>query len=425
MNKLLAALCIAWMPLHIQAQPVPTPAPRQTQAIVLRNGIIHPGNGQKSAPGDLLIQDGMLLAIGAVTAPADAHVIDLKGQHVYPGLIAAVTQLGLEEVEAVRATRDNAEVGEINPNARAIVAFNTDSRVTPTVRSNGVLLAQVTPNGGLFSGMSSVVQLDAWTWEEAAYLPDDALHLAWPNMHLRTGRFAPPVEEQKKRLKETLDQLTKAMQDARAYAAAKSAGRLEQHDLRWEAMVPVLEGKKPVWVHAGTERQIRAAIAFALEHQIRMVLVGGQDAWLLKDLLKAHEIPVVLHQPHALPRSEDDDVDQPFKTAKMLHEAGVLVALSSEGFWQQRNLPFLAGTAAAHGLAPETALQLITSNPARILGIEQRAGSLEVGKDAHVIVTEGDLLDMRTSNVVWACVQGRVIDLGNHQKDLYKKFQTR
>ena len=426
MNKALLLLSSFFLAQALCAQGVPVPAPAQARPILLRGGTLHPGDGSPAVLGDLLIVGGKIQAMGAIpTVPDNTDIVEVAGKHVYPGLIAANTSLGIQEVEAVRATEDQKEPGELNPNMRTLIAYNTDSRVTPTVRSNGVLLAQVVPQGGLFAGTSSVMQLDAWTWEQAAYRADDALHLYWPNMNLSTSRFAPPMEEQKKRLRENLDRIGQAFRDARAYALAKKAGTLEQTDQRWEAMLPVLDKQRPVWIHAQTERQLRAAIALQAEQDIQVVLVGGADAWLVIDLLKRQQIPVVFQPTQSLPRTEDDDIDQPFKTARILHEAGVLVALSGDGFWRQRNLPFLAGTAVTGGISPDVALAMITSHPARILGIEGRTGSLAVGKDANVVVSQGDLLDMRSSILTWACIQGRTIDLGNHHEDLYKKFTQR
>ena len=426
MNKALLFLGGILLASGLRAQSVPVPAPAQARPILLRGGILHPGDGSAPVPGDLLLVGGKIQAMGSIpTVPDNTDIVELGGKHVYPGLIATNTSLGIEEVEAVRATVDRQEPGDFNPNMRTLIAYNADSRVTPTVRSNGVLLAQVVPQGSLFAGTSSVVQLDAWTWEQAAYRADDAVHLYWPNMQLSNSRFAPPAEEQKKRMGEQLDKIGQAFAEARAYATAKQAGTLKQTDQRWEAMLPVLDKSRPIWVHATSERQIRAAIALASAQGVRMVLVGGADAWLLVDLLKRHDIPVVLQPTQSLPRTDDDDIDQPFKTARILHDAGILVALSGDGFWRQRNLPFLAGTAVTGGISPEVALAMISSHPARILGVEGRTGSLAVGKEANVIVSQGDLLDMRSSVLTWACIQGRVIDLGNHHEDLYKKFKQR
>ncbi len=418
-------MLIACLMLHstLWAQDVPTPAPPHKGALLLENATIHVGDGTLIEKGNVLIVDDKLVAVGVTpTLPADVERIDLSGKHLYPGMIAPVTQIGLSEIEAARATDDRSEVGSINPNVRALISYNTDSRVTPTLRSNGILLAQVTPDGGLLKGLSSIVQFDAWSWEDAAYLTDDALHLEWPSQQIVVYPGSPPREEQEKRLKERMQQIEGAMRDARAYAAAKAANKITRTDLRWEAMVPVLKREKAIWISADAEKDIRSALEFALRHQLRLVLVGGADAWLLSDMLRQYQVPVVLRKPHSLPRTEDDAVDMPYNTPKILFKAGILTCLSIDNFWNYRNLPFQAGQTVASGLSKEEALQLVTLNTAKILGIDARTGSIAIGKDANLIVSEGDLLDMRSSQVTMAWIQGRKIDLGNKQKDLDAKF---
>ncbi len=414
------------LPLALFSQEVPKPAPVHKGHLLLENATIHVGNGTVIAQGNILITDDKIVSVGVTDLlPQDLQRVDLKGKHVYPGLIAPVTQLGLSEIEAVRSTNDRSEIGAVNPNIRAIIGYNTDSRVATTVRSNGVLLAQVTPDGDLLKGQSSVVQLDAWSWEDAAYQTDDAMHLGWPSQQISNSPYAPPREEQEKRLKDRMSEIEGAMRDARAYAETKAAGKLLKTDLRWEAMLPVIDGTKALWIEANTEKDIRTAIEFSLRHKIRMVLVGGADAWLLSDLLRQHQIPVVLQKAQRLPRTEDDPVDQPFRAPMILHNAGLLTCLSMDNFWNYRNLPFQAGQAAAAGLDKEVALQLVTLNAAKILGIDKRTGSIEVGKDANLVVSAGDLLDMRTSKVELAFIQGRQIDLNNKQKDLNARYLER
>lgn len=424
MNKLLTIALMLVGFGTAGAQSVPTPGAAQEKPIYLENGTIHLGNGEVVENGGVLFDKGKIVQAGVIRGRiGDVDKIDLQGKHVYPGLIAPVTQIGIDEIESVRATDDRQEVGAVNPNARAIIGYNTDSRVTPTLRSNGILLAQIAPSGNLFRGTSSIVQLDAWNWTDAAVVIDDGVHLQWPRLTVFNAWWAPPVEEQKKRTKENLKRVDVAMDDARAYLAATQSGRPYQKDLRWEALIPVLKGEKPLFIHANTEKEIRSALSFALKYKVRMVLVGGADCWRLTAELKKYNIPVILRKPQSLPRLQDADVDQPFKTPKMLQDAGVLYCLSMRDFWNQRNLPFQAGTAAAHGLTKEEALQSITLNSAKILGIDSLVGSLEEGKDATLIVSEGDLLDMRTSRVTHAFIQGRAVDLGNKQKDLYQKFK--
>lgn len=424
MNKLIPIFLFLAAIGGVQAQSVPTPAPAQSKAILLENGTIHIGNGEVVEKGGVLFENGKIVQAGVIRGRlANVETIDLQGQHVYPGIIAPATQIGLDEIEAVRATDDRSETGAINPNARAIIGYNTDSRVTPTIRSNGVLMAQVAPSGGLFQGSSSIVQLDAWNWTDAAVVVDDAVHLNWPRLAVYTAWWAPPVEEQKKRSMEYLAKIDQAMDEAKAYMAAKESGRPYDKDLRWEALGPVLKREKPLFIHANTEKEIRSALSFALKYELRWVLVEGADSWRVTEELKKYEVPVVLAKPQRLPRLEDEDIDQPYKTPKLLQDAGVLFCLSMNDFWNQRNLPFQAGTAAAYGLTKEEALASITLSTAKILGIDSTAGSLEPGKDATIVVSQGDLLDMRSSQVTRAYIQGRAIDLGNKQKDLYEKFK--
>ncbi|MEM7038347.1 MAG: amidohydrolase family protein [Bacteroidota bacterium] len=383
------------------AQSVPTPGAPQTQRIVLKGGTLHLGNGQPAAKSDIALKNGVISEI-APNIPADSsEILNVAGKHIYPGILAPSTQMGLDEIESVRATEDKKEVGAINPNVRAIIGYNADSRVTPTIRSNGILLAEVAPTGDLFAGSASVVRLDAWNWEDAYISADreirnpiSGVHLYWPRMRFREAWWAPPIEEQKKKTKAHLQKVETAMEEARRYWQQKTGGQAGAVDVRWEALIPVLEKRIPLFIHASDEKQIQSAVGFMLRHDIRIVVVGGADAWLMTDLLRQYDIPVVLRQPHSLPRLEDDDVDRSYKTARILHEAGLTVALSMRDFWNQRNLPFQAGTAAAYGLDKEAALQLITLNPAKILGIGDRYGSLEKGKSATLLVSSGDLLDM-------------------------------
>ncbi len=408
------------------AQSVPVPAPKQKGQILLQNGVIHIGNGLVVDKGAVLITDGKITQAGVLRGRVVVeNTIDLQGAHVYPGLIAMATQIGLDEIEAVRATDDKSETGAINPNARAIVGYNTDSRVTPTLRSNGILLAQVAPQGGLFSGTSSIVQLDAWNWEDAAYLMDDAVHLRWPNLRIRRSPNAEPAAKQQEEIIKRLQQIESAMDEATAYATARASGRSLKTDLRWEALIPVIRKEKPLYVYANSEKEIRSVLAFMLKYDLRIVLVGGAESWRMTEELKAYKVPVVLRQVHSRPWRDDDDIDMPFRTPKILKDAGVDFCLAMESFWNYRNLPFQAGTAAAYGLSREEALQAITLDAARILGIDSTTGSIEAGKDANLVISSGDLLDMKTHQVTAAYIQGRSIDLGNKQKALYEKYKAK
>lgn len=413
-------------PLGMLAQSVPQPAPAQSQPILLLGATIHTGDGQVLENADLLLDEGKIVEVGTITsAYKNAKSIDCRGKHIYPGMMLIGSSLGLVEIGAVRPTRDQSEVGSLNANARAMVAYNTDSRVTPTVRSNGILLAQVAPSSGLFSGTSSVMQLDAWNYEDAAFLADDGVYLNWPNTSFSNSPYAPPRAEQEKRMKKGLESIYQSFREAAAYGLAMDNNQLTDEDLHLAALVPVLKKERKLYVRASTEKQIIGAIALAQEFDIDIVIFGGKEAHLQAELLAKNKIPVVLTKLHDLPRMEDDDIDAVYSQPYKLQQAGVLYALTMTSNWDCRNLPFQAGTAAAYGLTQEEALAAVTANPAEILGIADRCGTLTVGKDATLIISEGDVLDMRSSNVIHAFIQGREINLGNKQKDLYEKFKSR
>jgi imidazolonepropionase-like amidohydrolase len=402
------------------AQETISPAGPQQKPVVLTNAVIHVGNGQVIEKGTITFDKGKITAVGTsvAAAPADATVVDLKGQHVYPGIIVPDSDLGLIEFESVRATIDVREVGEINPSVRSLIAYNTDSKVINTLRSNGILLAQVTPKGGIISGTSSVVQLDAWNWEDAAYKVDNGLHFFIPRQNTG-GRRGPNGGDAPKTALDQVEGVRAFFREAKAYL---QEAKHTATNLKFEAMRPLFKKEQKLFVHCDLVKEILVAIDFAREFDLDVTIVGGADAWQIADLLKQSNISVILTQPHSLPVMQDDDVDQPYKTAAQLQKAGVLFCLSNEGFWQQRNLGFEAGTAAAYGLTKEEALSAVTINAAKILGIDKLTGTLEVGKDANIAVSTGDMLDMKSSVVTQAFIQGREINLDNKQKQLSEKY---
>ncbi|AFD08436.1 amidohydrolase family protein [Solitalea canadensis] len=401
----------------------PTPAPAQSKPVAIMGAIAHIGNGTVINNSLIVFDKGKLTIVADATTVkfdlTNATVINAGGKHVYPGIIAPNTTLGLVEVEAVRSTNDDAEVGNINPNVRSLVSYNTDSDVPATVRSNGVLLAQVVPQGGLISGTSSVVQLDAWNWEDAAYAADNVVHLNWPSMTNFNSPFAPPAEQQKEQREKNLQLLNSYFKQAKAYAEVAS---YSVKNPKFESMRGLFTGSKRLFISANSAKEIIAATNFAKSYGISPVIVGASDAYLLLSFLKENDVQVLVQRVHSLPGREDNDVDQPYKLAKQLDEAGILYGLSMDGFWQQRNLPFMAGTTVAYGVDREKALSSVTLNTARILGIDKSTGSLEVGKDANLLITSGDLLDMKESVTDEAYIQGRKINLTNKQKQLMQKF---
>ncbi len=408
----------------------PAPAPPQRGAILILGATAHLGNGQSIANSAIAFENGRItLVADATTVRVDpskyTRIFDAKGKHVYPGFVAMNSRLGLVEVEAVRATQDFSEIGEYNPNARSIIAYNTDSDIIPTVRSNGVLAAQVVPTGGVISGTSSVVQLDAWNWEDAALRLEDGVHLNWPAPRARRAfAFGPmPAEQQPEdNYTKSVREIREFFQEAKAYCQNPNP---EVRNPRFEAMRGVFEGKQNLYIHTNHARTMQEAVLFAEQMQVRPVLVGAADAWLITDFLREHQVTVVLTQTHRLPSRQDEDVDQPYKTPALLHAAGIPFAITSEAAWQQRNLPFEAGQAVGYGLPYEAAIQAITLTPAVVLGVAGRIGSLEVGKDATLFISEGDALDMRTNTVTAAFIQGREINLDNKHKQLYRRFEER
>ncbi len=411
------------------------PAPPQQTPIALTGGTIHTLAGETVENGTILFDKGKIVAIGTtVDVPDNCRVVDVTGLHVYPALIAANTVIGLVEIPAVRATRDFAEVGEIKPNVRAEEAINPDSEVIPVTRANGIGLALSVPQGGLISGTSALIMLDGWTWEQMTLKAPVGLHVRWPNMAIRRGpRVRKSPAEQQKEIDEKIRKIRQAFADARAYWKAKQAEKqrgVPYHDTdsRWEAMIPVLEGKVPVFVHANSLREIQAAVAWAEEEGIRMVLVGGYDAWRMADVLKEKNIPVIIAGVHRLPLRRWEAYDTPFTVAAKLHNAGVKFCIATEGSpfgaAHERNLPYHAATAAAYGLPAEDALKAVTRYAAEILGVADRVGTLEVGKDATLIVTTGDPLQI-TTEVKQMYIQGRPIDLSNRHTMLYHKYEEK
>ena len=408
------------------------PGAPQTKPIALTGGTVHPASGAPIDGGTVVFDKGKITAIGKdVKLPAGAVKVDVTGKHVYPGLFDADTDLGLVEIAAVRATVDDAETGEVNPSARAHTAVNPDSEVIPVTRSNGVLTAVTAPNGGLISGLSSVIALDGWTWEEMLVRRDCGLIVEWPALiPTYTWRLDDTKPAAERTRAKVVEQMTAVFADARAYQRLKKA-RAEQgaappdYDARWEAMLPVLEGKTPMFVRADDMRQIQSAVAFARKEGVKLVIVGGYHAPECAELLRTENVPVVVKGVNRLPRHRNDPYDTPFTVPARLYKAGVKFCISaSDRMANVRNLPYHAATAASYGLPEDEALKAITLYPAQILGIEKELGSLEVGKAATLIVTTGNPLEIDT-HVTAAYIEGRTVDLSDRQKRLWHKYQEK
>ena len=420
-----------------RAQDDVLPTPPYKGKLYITGGTIHVGNGQVIENGTIEVDNGKIVRVGAdisAAAGAGAKVIDAKGKQVYPGLILSVTDLGLKEIgSGVRGSNDFQEIGDLNPSVRSIVAYNTDSKIIGTLRANGILLAGTTPQGGTISGSSTIVQTDAWNWEDAAYKMDNAIHVNMPTFLVRMGRrggggggrfggLQPPTDPTKEALAK-IEEIKAFFRDAKAYNAETAH---KQTNLKFESVKGLFTKQQKLFVHGDQIKQMLVAIDFAKEFGFDVTIVGGSESWLIADLLKQNKISVILQQQHALPTTEDDDVDQPYKTPAMLFKAGVLFAINDDHEESRyRNLMFNAGTAAAYGLTKEQALQAITLNAAKICGIDDRTGSLEAGKDANIVISGGDILDMRTSLIEHCFIQGREVSLENKQTQLYHRYMTK
>jgi len=411
------------------------PAPKQQNPIALIGGVIHTVSGADIPDATILFENGIITALGSnVALPESTCKINIQGLHVYPGLISANTLLGLTEINAVRATLDFDETGMLNPNVRAEVAFNPDSEILPVTRANGITMALSVPTGGLISGTSALMMLDGWTWEEMTLKAPVGLHVSWPDMKITKDKEDPKSEEkQKKKLAVQLQQLREIFSEARAYHKSKKSEGQEDipyHDTdpRLEALIPAIEREIPVFIKADEIRQIQAAVDWAIEENIKMVLVGGYDAWRMTDLLKEENIPVIITETHRLPERRWEAYDAPYTLPDKLFEAGVKFCISGSGSKMgtanERNLPYQAATTASYGLPKSEALKSVTLYVAEILGVSDRVGSLEVGKDATMIVTTGDPLEVMSS-VEMEFIQGRQIDLSSRHTELYQKYLTK
>lgn len=401
-----------------KAQETVYPAPAQSQNIVLTHATIHIGNGNVINDGMIFFRDGKIVSVGPTEPIKDnAKIIDCTGKQIYPGLIDAITNLGLEEISAVRATSDEYELGNINPNIQSIWAYNTDSKIINTVRSNGVLLCNVIPQGGILSGASSVMQLDAWNWEDAVYKANNGIHFNMPNLIRFGNPDSDPVGDAMKQI----DDVRTFFRQAKAYIAES---KHDNTNLKFEATRGLFNQSQIFYVHCNSVKEMMLAVEFAKEFGFKTVIVGGSDSWMIADYLKQNNISVIINETHNLPSMQDDDIDQPFKTPYMLQQAGVSYCIADNNQSTKfRNLPFSAGVAVAYGLSKEQAIQAITLSAAKLLGIDNATGSLETGKDANIIVSDGDILDIKSSNVIYAFIQGRQISLDNKQKELYEKYK--
>jgi hypothetical protein len=402
------------------------------QKILLTNGYLHAGNGEVietaliGIEGNEIILIKNSLAYSYEVSEWDT-VIDLTGDHVYPGFIAPNSTLGLTEIDAVRATRDYYEIGQYNPHVRSQIAYNVESKVISTVKTNGVLFTQATPRGGVISGTSSVMATDGWNWEDATILEDDGIHVNWPDA-IQSDYETDQVIK-KKSVDDYINQTNELYQFFEMALTYAYAGTDRVRDSRLEAMMDCFKGEKRVYFHANELQQLIDVIEFAQHFELPFpVIVGGYDSYLIGQRLVDAEIPIMLLRPHSLPLSEDDPIDLPYQLPSLLQRQGIKFCIQNEGDMEAmnaRNLPFLAGTAMAYGLTEEEAVASISLNTARILGIDEQYGSIELGKSATLFASKGSALDMKTNNVTFIMINGEISSTENFQNQLYQKYRNK
>jgi imidazolonepropionase-like amidohydrolase len=427
MKKIIYTICALFALIATAQQ---TPAPAQTGSYTIMNATAHIGNGEVIENSIIMIENGTITAIADATIArmdVKGEKIDAYGMHVYPGIIAMNSTLGLVEVDAVNASVDVREIGTFNPHIRSLIAYNAESKVVESMRPNGVLIAQVVPRGGRISGKSSVVQLDAWNWEDASIRTDDGVHVNWPSSFSRTGSwYEPGPIEPSKDYDKQLIELTDFLNNAKAY---NLTSKPEGLNLKYAALQPAINGNENFYIHVNGEKAIRDVLKFIKANGIKKpVLVGAREGDKVGAELVAMNIPVLAGRVHDLPAREDEDFDMPYKFPKLLADKGVMVALENSGSMerhQTRNFPFYAGTVAGYGMDMEQALKMITLTPAKILGIDKNYGSLEQGKSATLFISKGNALDMRGNQLTRAFIDGRDISLNSHQTELYERYMNK
>tara|TARA_A200000113_G_scaffold176777_1_gene162147 strand:- start:446 stop:1771 length:1326 start_codon:yes stop_codon:yes gene_type:complete len=411
------------------------PGEEQKRPIILKGGILHTVSTYVFEGYDILFSKGKIVRIEKnIMASPETDVYDVFGKHIIPGYIAPITRIGLVEIGLVKQTRDFAERGSFNPNVKANVSYNPDSDLIPITRSNGVLVVNSVPAGGRISGQSSVMMLDGWTWEQATLKHPSGLHINWPSMRINYGANVKKSEkQQKEEIQKSIRDLDHMVRDVRAYfqrikQRSRIAGERQKSDLRLESMIPFVVEKKKIFIHADEARQIKSAVEWAKKNDLKIIIVGGSDSWRLTDLLVKNNIPVVIDQVEKIPTRRFEPIHLPYKLPFLLKQAGVQFCLNTIiGYPNDgniRNLPNEAMRAAAYGLDKSEALRSITLSTAEILGVDDMIGSLDIGKDATFFISETPPMEMNPK-ILMAFIQGNEVDLNNHQKMLYKKYQEK
>ena len=401
------------------------------QNILFLGGKAHLGNGEFIDVSAISVNNGKFEMVAnaktiRINPQAFDTIIHIYDHHVYPAFIATNTTLGITEISAVRATNDYRETGTFKPHVRSLIAYNAESVIIPTIRSNGVLLAQIAPQGGRITGSSSVMKLDGWNWEDAVLKADDGIHLNWPLYFVQTGWWAEPGDIKKT---DEYDMQCQEMEDYFVKSKSFYESKSTVNDLPMMAMQGLFSGEKRLYIHANLQREMTDAILFAKKMGVKhMAIVGAREAHKMSSFLKENNIAVILDRIHRLPATESTGVDIPYKQASILHKAGVKFAFCYQGDMEamgQRNLPFSAGTAVAHGLPYEEAVKALTLNTAEILGIDEHTGQIKAGMDATFFISKGDALDMIGNDVKFAFIKGQAIDLDNKQKVLNRKYRKK
>ena len=419
-----------------------TPAPTQDKSVLIFGGITHVGDGQIINNSVIGFTDGKIDLIASseenwtdklLNMFSDSNnkkydtIIDASNQHIYPGIIALNSNLGLVEVDAVRASVDDDEAGTYLPEIRSIIAYNAESKAVESMRPNGVLVAQIAPNGGVISGSSSVVQLDAWNWEDAVIKYDQGLHINWPSPYT-FGRWWLGEERGLK----ANNNYNKQVNDLKEFFDKSKANmNLDKSmNLKSRSMKAIFEGESTVYLYADDEKEIVDGVLFLKKFGInKIVIVGASEAKNQLDFIKENDIPVVVKQPYRFPQSVDSDPRETFMLAKKMIDKGILVSIDPSGAPQSRvsirNLPFYAGSFSSYGIDKEVALSMITLNPAKMLGIDSEFGTLEIGKSATLFISKGDALDIISNNVTHAFISGRNISLETHQTRLWRRYSNK
>ncbi|MFQ6370232.1 amidohydrolase family protein [Shewanella sp. YIC-542] len=399
------------------------PAPQQTGAILLQNATVHSVLHGVQPHTDVLLEQGKITAIGPKLTHADANIIDLSGKHLYPGLIALDTTLGLTEISMVRATNDTRDVGDDNPQLQASTAYNPDSELLPTVRVHGITHAQSTPRGKGLAGQSLLVSLDAWTVEDAAHPASRQFHLYWPTL---PKRYADKEKTAKarSRYQQAVARIEDYFTAAQRYRLGADSQQHIKEDIRWQALLPLLRGEGKLFVHADTQQAIEEAAALARAHKLPLVIVGGYDAWRLADVLNEQNAAVIYTHTLDLPLRGDEPIGQAFRIPALLKQAGIPFALGFSSDWNSRNLPLAAAQTVAWGLTPQEALKAITYDAAQIIGAPG-LGAIAVGFDASLVISSGDILDPLTTKIEAVYIDGRQVDLNNRHRQLYQKYLKR